>query len=60
MALVTVIRERCDNSPFCPAKRVCPRGAIVPDGQAYRVDQEKCTGCGVCVRACPMGAVTLK
>jgi ferredoxin len=57
MALITISEASCDNSPFCPARRVCPRGAIVPSGAAYRVLQEKCTSCGVCVRACPMGAI---
>jgi len=60
MALVTISADRCDNSPFCPARRVCPKGAIVPNGGSYAVLQDKCSGCGVCLRACPMGAIQAK
>ncbi len=57
MANITIDLKRCDASPFCPVRKVCPRGAVsaVPGG--YTIDEEKCTACGVCVRACPMGAV---
>ncbi len=58
---------RCDRSPACMAARVCPRGAIVPlpggtyPGSAgYSVDESACSGCGVCVRACPFGAVGMR
>ena len=61
MSVVTIDRTACDRSPGCPAKRVCPRGAIVPvDGFArngYTVREDLCTGCGVCIRACPGRAV---
>ncbi|MBZ4683997.1 MAG: hypothetical protein PWP46_2161 [Fusobacteriaceae bacterium] len=73
---VAVINQnQCDKSPFCPVKRVCPVGAIVPlnEGETqkkksifgflipkgYKVDEEKCTGCGVCVTSCPMQAVSI-
>ena len=60
MSLVTIQEARCDNSPFCPARRACPKGAIVPNGNAYMVVDSKCTGCGACMRMCPMGAINYK
>ncbi len=43
--------------PFC--KYICPLGAIYVVFNSisvfrYRVDEEKCTHCGACARACPM------
>jgi Fe-S-cluster-containing hydrogenase component 2 len=60
MPLVSILEARCDNSPFCPARRACPKGAIVPNGIAFKVVEEKCTGCGACMRVCPMGAIQFK
>ena len=57
MARVTIEIERCDASPFCPVRRTCPRGAVVAVQGGYTIDQDKCTACGACVRACPMSAV---
>lgn len=70
MAKVAVINaEKCDNSPFCPVMRVCPQGAVVKKGAGaiasffgggkVEIESEKCTGCGVCVRSCPRGAVIM-
>lgn len=72
MKKIAVIDEkRCDKSPHCPVKKVCPRDAIVShkskEGfslfasiEKYEIDPEKCTGCGVCLKFCPMKAVSLK
>lgn len=56
--------KKCDKSPFCPVKRVCPVGAITQTGGLFgggmpTVDKAKCTGCGKCLRVCPHGAVTM-
>lgn len=66
MAIVRIDATACDRSPACPARRVCPKGAIVPvsggpypGSQGYSIDTDKCSGCAVCVRACPGGAVQL-
>ncbi|MBM7562287.1 ATP-binding protein [Fusibacter tunisiensis] len=51
---------RCDRSPFCPVKRVCPVKAVTGSMfQAPTVSEEDCTGCGKCLNYCPMGAVTM-
>ena len=60
MPLVTISETLCDNSPFCPARRACPTGAIVRNGIVYKVVEDKCTGCGACMRMCPMGAIQFK
>lgn len=58
--------NRCDRSPFCPVKRVCPVKAVSQDVQGFfkagpaKVDPEVCIGCGKCVAICPMQAVKMK
>ncbi len=66
MTRAAIDTARCDRSPSCVAAHFCPRGAIVPvpggmypGANGYTVDEAACTGCGVCLRACPFGAVGL-
>ncbi len=41
-------------------ERVCPFGAIAIDGNGLPViDEEKCTGCGICLDNCPKEVLTL-
>lgn len=61
---VTIDNAACDRSPGCPSRRVCPTGAIVPveggpypGANGYKVIDELCRGCAVCVRVCAGGAV---
>ena len=51
-----VICAQCSN-PFCA--NVCPVQAITHDGQAWIVDPEACTGCGLCAAYCPLGVIHL-
>ena len=41
----------------CLCLYVCPVGAT--DTENSIIDVEKCTGCGMCARACPSGALTM-
>lgn len=55
---IKVIRSRCPQNHACPSIRFCPAGALRQNGyDAPVVDEEKCTGCGACVRVCPMKAL---
>jgi Fe-S-cluster-containing dehydrogenase component len=47
--------QHCDNAPCMKA---CPEDAILrrPDGIVW-IDQEKCTGCGLCQEACPYDVI---
>lgn len=49
--------------PFC--KYICPLGAVYSVFNPisvfrYRVDKDKCTGCGACAKACDMGCDPVK
>jgi Fe-S-cluster-containing hydrogenase component 2 len=56
---VSFNKELCDQNPYCPAARICPKGAMYVDRKTFRptFDETKCTGCEVCISACPMGAI---
>jgi len=58
-----IMEAKCDRSPFCPSKRVCPTGAIERAGffmGKLVVNDEKCIGCGKCIQVCPHSAVTFR
>ena len=54
---VTIVLSMVIYRPFC--KYICPLGAVYSAFNRvsvfrYRVDEEKCTGCGICERVCKM------
>lgn len=51
-----VVCHQCVNA-FC--KKACPAKAIGRDQETgvVKVDPELCTGCGDCVKACPLGVI---
>ncbi|MGA2400392.1 MAG: 4Fe-4S dicluster domain-containing protein [Syntrophobacteraceae bacterium] len=51
-----IIQDYCKQCPHpVPCANACPSGAIVvrPPTNARVVEQDKCTGCGICRKACP-------
>lgn len=57
LLVLTIVVSILIYRPFC--KYICPLGAIYSVYNPisvfrYKVDQEKCTGCGVCAKVCKM------
>ena len=52
--MIAVNVHACPQNHPCPAVRSCPVGAIIQDDiyTAPRVDQDLCTDCGACTKAC--------
>jgi MinD superfamily P-loop ATPase len=52
--------EKCDRSPFCPAKKSCPAQAIEreDDDEPYFVNAY-CQGCRKCIPFCPRKAIKM-
>lgn len=52
--MIAVNVHACPQNHPCPAVKHCPEGAIVQDSiyEAPRIDDEKCTECGVCTSVC--------
>lgn len=63
LLVLTIICSVLIYRPFC--KYICPLGAIYSVFNPisvfrYKVDQEKCTGCGVCAKVCKMQVKPVK
>jgi len=48
------ITDECIGCAACEPE--CPKQAIVPDGEKYKIDPAKCDDCGSCVNVCPVTA----
>jgi Fe-S-cluster-containing hydrogenase component 2 len=65
MKVAVINSSKCDRSPFCPVKRICPVKAVTQKGSFFKkevpeIDHTKCVGCGKCVPICPRKAVKMK
>jgi Predicted ATPase, RNase L inhibitor (RLI) homolog len=61
MTIVTVDKNICPHNHVCPLIQVCPYQAISQGKDGYPIiDEERCVGCGACVKRCPMKAMKLK
>lgn len=47
----------CRHCNPAPCALVCPEEAIRIQGDAVRLEPERCTGCSLCVVACPFGVM---
>ena len=56
---VTVTGD-CDGCGYCHQHFECPALVAVDDGQRTVVDPLVCSGCGVCLKVCPKGAIVKK
>jgi Pyruvate/2-oxoacid:ferredoxin oxidoreductase delta subunit len=51
-------QDTCAACGTCADER-CPMSAIVEEDGSYRVQPERCIGCGVCTNTCPTSAIAL-
>lgn len=51
---IVISKNMCPQNHPCPVVRVCPAGAITQKSpfSAPEIDEEKCTKCGICTKAC--------
>ena len=49
----------CDHASACDVRKVCPTKAISYNETTKRIeiDNDKCISCGLCEKACPIGAI---
>lgn len=50
---VSRVKNECNKQCFEQCAKVCIYQAIEKQGSRLQVNQEKCTGCGLCVSMCP-------
>ena len=55
--LYRVETSECKSCGECPALAICPYSAIYLQEGLANIDLLKCRNCGLCVNACPYGAI---
>lgn len=56
--LAFIDQETCASCGICKEER-CPMDAIIEEDSIYRVEGERCIGCGVCTVTCPTESISL-
>ncbi len=51
------VGEECEGCHFCIEHFECPALVSTGDKQPIQIDRSLCSGCGVCVHACPRKAI---
>jgi len=51
---VPIACQHCDPAPCL---LVCPNDALSSTGEEVKLDKEKCSGCRLCLIACPIGVM---
>ncbi len=52
--------DQCGCNRFCSRILSCPAVLFDPETGVARIDEQVCTGCGLCVQVCPQGAIRLE
>ena len=55
--IAVTITDDCDGCGYCLQHFECPALIAVDDGGRTAIDPLVCTGCGVCLKVCPKGAI---
>jgi len=56
--VASIDQDTCAACGTCANER-CPMDAIVADNGGYKVQPERCIGCGVCTNTCPTESMSL-
>jgi indolepyruvate ferredoxin oxidoreductase alpha subunit len=57
---VKCLGDQCGCNRFCSRILSCPAILFDPETGVARIDEQVCTGCGLCVQVCPQGAIRLE
>ncbi len=56
---IAAVPVYCHQCEIAPCVEVCYKGALMSRGDSILFDPEACSGCGLCIAACPFGAIAL-